>query len=215
MPAPTKRSLLKIYTQLYRTFGAQHWWPGDTPFEIIVGAILTQNTNWANVERAITNLKHARVLSAKKLHQLSAKRLAQLIRPSGYFNIKARRLKSFMNFLFAEYGGSLATMRREPLATLRPKLLAVNGIGPETADSILLYACDKPTFVVDAYTKRILSRHKFCSPDADYQTVQKIFMTCLPSDPKLFNEYHALIVKLGKEFCRPKPTCLECPLRRL
>src|SRR3990167_2847496 len=152
-----KKRLEEIFDKLFRHFGPQSWWPGETPFEVIVGAILTQNTNWQNVAKAINNLKQAKVLSPKKLYSISRQRLAKLIRPSGYFNIKAKRLKEFMNFLFNNYGGNLKKMFSRPLEDLRKEILTVNGIGPETADSILLYAGGYPVFVVDAYTKRIAS----------------------------------------------------------
>jgi len=201
------------YSILYRHFGPQHWWPGDTPFEITVGAILTQNTNWGNVEKAISNLKRAVVLRPRKLYALPEKKLAGLIRPSGYFNIKAKRLRAFLTLLCNRYGGSLKRMFRLPLQELREELLSINGIGEETADSIILYAADKPTFVVDAYTRRILSRHGLCSPDAGYAAVKDIFESRLKPDVKMFNEYHALLVRLGKVFCRPRnPFCAECPL---
>ena len=210
-----KKILLGIYDKLYAHFGPQHWWPGDTPFEIAVGAILTQNTNWGNVEKAVTNLKKENKLSVKALHAISRGELASLIRPAGYFNIKADRLKHFIDFLADQYNGSMKKMRAEELLPLRKKLLEVKGIGPETADSILLYALEKPVFVIDAYTKRILSRHKLVSEKAAYHDLQNIFHENLPQDMKLFNEYHALIVMLGKDFCRPKPRCEGCPLQGL
>ncbi|MEK6564123.1 MAG: endonuclease III domain-containing protein [Candidatus Omnitrophota bacterium] len=203
-----------IYQKLYRHFGPQAWWPGETCFEVIVGAILTQNTNWQNVSKAIANLKKAKVLSPKKLYSLPQSKLAQLIRPSGYFNIKAKRLKEFLNFLFNNYGGSLKKMFGRPLEDLRKEILSVKGIGPETADSILLYAGGLPVFVVDAYTKRIFSRQKLLSEEADYHTVQKIFVENLKRDIRLYNEYHALIVRLGKDFCKKtKPKCEICPIK--
>ena len=207
--------LKRIYRELYSTFGPQKWWPGETAFEVIVGAILTQNTNWKNVEKAIVNLKSARVLSPQALHKIPAAKLAALIKPVGYFNIKAKRLKNFLSFLYKEYGGKLARMEREDLPVLRRKLLGVNGIGPETADSILLYAFDKPSFVVDAYTKRIFSRHKIISRDIDYSALQELFAKNLKTDVKMFNEYHALIVRLGKDFCQAKAKCEQCPLNYL
>jgi len=206
------KSLQRIYSRLYKKFGQQHWWPGETKFEIIIGAILTQNTNWGNVEKALSNLKKNRLLAPKSLKGITEKRLAGLIKPAGYFNVKARRVKNFMFFLFDEYQGSLAKMGRESTEGLREKLLSVNGVGPETADSILLYAFNKPIFVVDAYTKRIFSRHKIISPDSDYNSIQNKFMQNLKNDVKMFNEYHALIVRLGKEFCKTKPKCNTCPL---
>lgn len=206
--------LMQIYDKLYERFGPRHWWPGDTAFEIIVGAILTQNTAWANVEKAIRNLKSKELLTPGKLYRINIKILAGLIRPAGYYNIKAKRLKAFLKFLFERYDGSLKKMFFRRLPDLRGELLSVNGIGPETADSILLYAAGKPVFVVDAYTKRIFSRHKFIRPAATYDDVQRFFMDNLPRDVKLFNEYHALIVELGKNICKTKPRCQICPLIR-
>ncbi|HBR17498.1 MAG: endonuclease [Deltaproteobacteria bacterium RIFCSPLOWO2_12_FULL_43_16] len=206
-------NLKKTYKKLFAAFGPQHWWPGDTPFEVIVGAILTQNTAWTNVEKAIRNLKRAKLLIPKKLHDLSHDELAKLIKPAGYFNIKAKRLKHFLNYLFDNYSGSLNRMFKKRTDALRRELLQVNGIGPETADSILLYAGNHPVFVVDAYTKRIFSRHQIIKIDADYHDVQALFMKSLPHDVRMFNEYHALIVKIGKDFCRnKKPLCSKCPL---
>jgi endonuclease-3 related protein len=204
--------LLEIYHKLYHAFGPQHWWPGDSPFEIAVGAILTQNTNWANVEKAIENLKTKMVLNSKSIQKIKTERLASLIRPAGYFNIKAERLKSFINFLMNDYHGSMKKMRNEEMQTLRTKLLNVYGIGPETADSILLYAMDKPVFVTDAYTKRALSRHNIVKHDDGYDHIQNLFHSTLKKDTVLFNEYHALFVKLGKTYCRKKPLCRGCPL---
>ena len=215
MSQTARKHFETIYQKLLATFGPQKWWPAETKFEVIVGAILTQNTNWGNVEKALANLKHAEVLTPSGLHKIPASKLARLIKSSGYFNIKAKRLKNFINFFFKEYDGDLATMANEPLDILRKKILAVNGIGPETADSILLYACDYPIFVVDAYTKRIFSRHKFVTSDADYYQIQKLFMKHLPLDVKLFNEHHALIVRLGKDYCKTKPRCEICPLNYL
>ncbi len=212
MPKP-QIPLHKIYQELFDHFGPQGWWPGDTPFEIMVGAILTQNTNWKNVEKAIANLKKAKVLTPVRLHALSVPALAQLIKPAGYFNVKAKRLKNFLDFLFAEYKGRLELMAGENLTVLREKLLNVNGIGPETADSILLYALNQPTFVIDAYTKRFMSRHTWIDQTHDYHAVQKIFHR--HSDKtQYFNEYHALIVKLAKDFCRTKAVCEGCPLNK-
>lgn len=209
-----KYNLEVIYDRLYRYFGPQHWWPGETPFEIIVGAILTQNTSWQNVARAIDNLKKAMVLTPEKLHSLPLDKLAQLIRPSGYFNIKATRLKEFLKFLFKNYGGSLKKMFSRPLEDLRKEILSIKGIGPETADSILLYAGGFPVFVVDAYTKRIFSRQKLLSEDAKYHHVQELFSRSLKKDVQLYNEYHALIVRLGKDFCRKNnPKCAICPIK--
>jgi endonuclease-3 related protein len=198
---------------LYRAFGPQRWWPARTPLEVVVGAILTQNTAWSNVAAAIKNLKGAGVLSFKALADLPEKRLARLIRPAGYFNIKARRLKHFLAYFGRRYQGRFERMRRGATPFLREELLAVNGIGPETADSILLYALKRPVFVVDAYTKRIFSRHGLCASDEDYHALQKLFQAALPRDEGIFNEYHALIVACAKEFCRKvRPRCGACPL---
>ncbi|MBI4688507.1 MAG: endonuclease III domain-containing protein [Nitrospirae bacterium] len=210
---PQKEILLKIYNTLFSAFGPQHWWPGDTPFEVAVGAILTQNTNWGNVERAINNLKKENVLNAKALHEMPHKELASLIRPAGYFNIKAKRLKEFLGFLANHYKGSMKKMKAEDADSLRKELLAVKGIGPETADSMLLYALNKPVFVVDAYTKRVLHRHNLISEKATYHEIQELFHKNIPLDIKLFNEYHALIVGVGKDYCKPKPKCEGCPLK--
>ena len=207
--------LRQIYDRLLTAFGPQHWWPGDTPFEVMVGAILTQNTNWGNVEKALANMKAARVLSPRALRDIPIPTLAELIRPSGYYNMKAVRLKNYMDFLFGVYRGSIPRMARTETAALREQILAIKGIGPETADSILLYALDKPVFVVDAYTVRFLYRHGLIGPEADYHQVQELFMSSLPLDRPLFNEYHALIVRLGKDFCRPTPRCETCPLRAI
>jgi endonuclease-3 related protein len=208
-----RKELKSIYKVLYKAYGPQHWWPGDTPFEVIVGAVLTQNTAWGNVEKTITNLKCEHVLKPFRLNSMPSKRLASLIRPSGYFNIKTRRLKNLLVLIRDHYRGSLKRMFADDPMELRANLLGVNGIGPETADSILLYAGGKPFFVVDAYTKRILIRHGLISNNADYQEVQSLFMENLPKDASLYNEFHALIVKVGKEHCRKrKPLCSGCPL---
>jgi len=207
--------LTEIYKLLFESFGPQHWWPGETQFEIITGAILTQNTSWANVEKAIANLKSADRLMPEKLHSLDHSQLAELIRPAGYFNIKAKRLKSFLNWLFDNYQGQLTTLEAMHTYHLRTELLAVKGIGPETADSILLYAFDRPVFVVDAYTARIAVRHRLIEPDASYEQLQDLFQSNLQQDTRLFNEYHALLVRLGKGFCKPKPKCPACPLQNL
>ena len=215
MSPSRRRTLLKIYEKLYAHFGPQYWWPGRTRFEIIVGAILTQNTNWQNVEKAIRNLKAVRRLTPSGIHKLSSARLAQLIRPSGYFSVKARRLKNFTEYLFAQYQGSLAWMAKIPTEKLRLELLNINGIGPETADSILLYAFDRPVFVIDAYTHRLLYRHGLIGRKEGYADMQRLLNVHLPEDTRLFNEYHALIVALGKNYCRPHPHCSECPLNKV
>jgi endonuclease-3 related protein len=205
---------LKIYKILFGYFGKQNWWPAKTRLEVIVGAILTQNTSWLNVERAIGNLKNSGVLTFNKLSRINTPKLARLIKPAGYFNVKARRLKNALVFMQKFYKGDFKVMNRANAAGLREQLLSVNGIGPETADSILLYAFDKPVFVVDAYTKRVFSRLNIISPDAVYHEVQDLFMANLDSDTRLFNEYHALIVRLGKDYCKKnKPLCDRCPIR--
>ena len=208
-----QRLLMNIYRTLYQAYGPRDWWPGETSFEVMVGAILTQNTSWRNVEKAIQKLKGKGLLSAKGIRQLKKSKLALSIKSSGYYRIKADRLKSFIDFLFEEYNGNIKKMGREGLGELRVKLLGVKGIGPETADSILLYGLKKPIFVVDAYTKRILSRHGLISEKASYEEVQKLFMDHLPMDEKLFNEYHALIVHLGKTVCKKIPRCDRCPIQ--
>ena len=207
--------LLDIYRRLYNRFGPQSWWPGETPFEIIVGAILTQNTAWLNVEKAIKNLKEQNILSPRALSRTKTSRIARLIRPSGYYNVKAKRLNNFLDFLNNEFNGNLGRLFMTNTQTLRAALLKVKGIGPETADSILLYASNKPVFVVDAYTKRIFSRHGLISENAPYDAVQGFFMANLPKSARLYNEYHALIVRTGKELCRKTPRCDICPLCNL
>ncbi|MFH1775991.1 MAG: endonuclease III domain-containing protein [Candidatus Omnitrophota bacterium] len=205
---------LVIYNLLYKNFGRQYWWPASTPFEVVVGAILTQNTSWKNVEQAIGNLKRHALLSPQKLNQQSLKRIAVLIRPAGYFNVKAKRLKNFIDFLFQKYQGNLDDLFKRPTMQLRTELLGINGIGPETADSIILYAAHKPIFVVDAYTKRIFKRHNLLNGYDNYEDVQGLFMNNLKPNTKKYNEYHALIVKLGKDYCRKKPRCEVCPLAK-
>jgi len=207
--------LLDIYNTLYKSFGPQRWWPGETPFEVAVGAILTQNTNWGNVEKAINNLKKHKVLNARLLLGMPHERLAALIKPAGYFNVKTKRLKEFLSFLVNHYKGGMERMKTGDVHALRHDLLNVKGIGPETADSILLYALEKPVFVIDAYTKRVLSRHKIVPEDATYHELQDLFHNNLPADVRLFNEYHALFVMVGKHYCKPKPRCEECPLKKL
>ena len=205
---------MAVYRRLHGAFGPQHWWPGDTPLEIIVGAILTQNTAWSNVEKAIHNLKRARALSSPIIiRDMPARTLAKHIRPAGYYNVKTRRLKSCMAYLADRLGPGLRRAARIPTPLFREELLAVNGIGPETADSILLYAFGRPVFVVDAYTRRICTRHKLLAGHETYDDIKRLFTTSLPTDKRLFNEYHALIVRLGKDYCRPTPRCATCPLK--
>ena len=204
--------LTELYDTLWEAWGPQGWWPGDTPFEVAVGAILTQNTNWGNVARAITALKRQELLTPQALHDLPESELARLIRPAGYYNLKARRLKNFLDFLANDYQYSMAHMADAELERLRPALLGVKGIGPETADSILLYALDKPTFVVDTYTFRILSRHGLILEACSYEELRQLFMEHLPPEVPVYQEYHALLVRLGKAWCRPQPRCPDCPV---
>ena len=202
----------EVYDRLYAAYGPQHWWPGDGPFEVIVGAVLVQNTNWKNVERAIQNLRDAGLLTPRRLANVPLPELEELIRPAGYYRIKARRLRNLLEMIVRRYGGSLEQMFSTPLDTLRAELLQVPGIGPETADSILLYAGGLPTFVVDTYTHRILARHGWIGFDANYYELKEYFESQLEADPQLFNEYHALLVRVGKEHCRRQPKCIGCPL---
>lgn len=200
---------------MFDAFGPRQWWPGETPFEVVIGAILTQNTNWSNVEKAIKNLKTAGKLSPEGIYGLSITELAELIKPSGFFNVKAKRIKAFINWLFSRYEGNLSKMFARDLQTLRSELLSVKGIGPETADSILLYAGNMPTFVVDAYTHRIFSRHELIPEESTYDDMKSFFEENLPKDVQLFNEYHALLVNIGKMFCKPRKVCEPCPLKDL
>lgn len=206
------RRIRDFYSALYARYGPQNWWPARTRLECATGAILTQNTSWKNVEKAIGTLRENSMLSAKKLRSVSHEQLAVLIRPCGYYNLKAKRLKNFIDFLFAGYGGVMENMLAEDTDRLREKLLSVNGIGEETADSILLYALGKPVFVVDNYSRRILQRHRLVPEGASYSEMQKLFVQSLSVDVEVFGEYHALIVKTGKLHCRKTPSCEGCPL---
>jgi endonuclease-3 related protein len=214
-PLPENLPILSQYFDaLFRAYGEQHWWPGRTPFEIIVGAILVQNTNWTNAARAIANLRQAKLLTPSAIETLPQSKLARLIRSSGYFRQKARKLKAFVAFLRKEHRGSLAAMFRTPTAILRQQLLAVHGIGPETADSMLLYAGNHRVFVVDAYTRRIFQRHGLAAGKESYEEIRGLVEKSLPNDPQLFNEFHALIVRTGKLYCRSRaPLCSQCALR--
>jgi endonuclease-3 related protein len=216
MPHATQNhgSLLSIYEILQDHFGDLHWWPGDSPFEVVVGAILTQNTAWKNVEAAISRLKAEDLLHPARLHPLDDQHLADLIRPAGYWRVKTKRLKAFLHFLQQDYQDDLDALFAEDLWVLRKKLLLVHGIGEETADSILLYAGGKPVFVVDAYTRRIMQRHRIINDKARYEDIQTLFMTGLPRSAPLYNQYHALLVNTGKHFCRKQnPRCEICPLQ--
>jgi endonuclease-3 related protein len=208
--------LPQFFDAMYTALGPQHWWPASAEggaFEVIVGAILTQSTAWTNVEKAIANLRRERLLTPRGLERVSLRKLARLVRPSGYFRQKAKKLKAFVEFLRGEYSGSLEKMFGTPTLELREKLLGVHGIGPETADSILLYAGNHPVFVVDAYTKRILMRHGLAGEKSGYEDLRALFESNLPREAALFNEYHGLLVHVGKYWCRPKePRCEECPL---
>lgn len=215
---PHKRNIARylegVYQKLYAQFGPQHWWPAEGAFEVIIGAILTQNTAWSNVEKAITQLKKNRLLTPNRLYKMNVNKMGKLIRSCGYYNLKAARLKSFLEVLFRDFQGNLSSMFSLRLPLLRKKLLAIKGIGPETADSILLYAAKRAVFVVDAYTRRFLLRHSLIEKEAGYQQIQSLFEENLPRRSNLFNEYHALIVRLAKEFCRVKPVCNICPLKK-
>jgi endonuclease-3 related protein len=222
LPKPTKGArnsfadtIADIYGRLYNAYGPQKWWPADSALEVILGAILTQNTTWQAVEKAIARIKERALLSVPALHQTPVDELSHLIRPAGYFRLKARRLRNFIDLLVGEYSGDIEVMGRLSTGRLRDKLLAVNGIGPETADSILLYAFRRPVFVVDAYTLRVMSRHRLVLAKATYGELQGLFMRHLPPDEATFNEYHALLVHVGKRHCRRTPSCPGCPLEPL
>lgn len=207
------RRLLAIYRRLLAAHGPQHWWPGDTPFEIMVGAVLTQNTAWRNVEKAIANLKRAKALTPQAIAAAPHRRLAAWLKPSGYFNIKARRLRAFCDWFIA--CGGRRRLARLPTPALREELLNVHGIGPETADDILLYAFGRPVFVIDAYTRRLFQRLGLVTGREDYETLRHGFEFALGPDAPLFNEYHALIVAHAKDICRPRPWCAGCCLQSL
>lgn len=205
-----RTALLSIYTRMENRFGPQHWWPAQTTFEMMVGAILTQNTAWTNVEKAIENLRESDILSINRMATASDAQLAECIRPSGYFRIKTQRLRALLAWLaFDERGQGRSDLRTD---ALRTSLLTVKGIGPETADSILLYAFHRPIFVIDAYTRRILHRMGLCQASESYEALQALFMHHIPHETPLFNEYHALLVVLAKAHCRTQPQCEGCPL---
>ena len=210
---PALADLLNMYNAMLDSLGPSHWWPGETPFEVCVGAILTQNTNWSNVEKAIANLTRNDLLDPVRLFETDEDRLAELIRPAGYYRIKARRLQNFLYFLREEAGFRLPALESCDTAELRRKLLTVKGIGAETADSMVLYAFHKPSFVVDAYTARILGRHGMVREDIGYEELRALFMERLPEDVSVYQEYHALLVRTGKRWCRKKyGLCSDCPL---
>ena len=209
-------TLMEVYRRLFDAFGPQHWWPGNSPFEVIVGAVLVQNTSWQNVKRAIENLRQADLLQPHALYETPIEELEELIRPAGYFRIKARRLHALLTFLVERYDGSLDAMFATSVDVLREQLLGVHGVGPETADSILLYAGNLPSFVVDAYTYRVFARHGWIGFETDYHAIQDYFQSGLPDDVALYNEYHALLVRLGKDYCHKRaPKCGQCPLAGL
>lgn len=209
----TSKRIEKLYRLLYKEYGPQGWWPGNSRLECILGAILTQNTSWKNVEKAINNLKKLNLVSIDALKLLTADELAQLIRPSGYFNQKALKVKNFLNFITKNYNDSLDRMFDEEVHVLRDKLLSIKGVGPETADCIILYGGNKPIFVIDTYTYRVLSRHGLVPEQTSYGEMQELFMDSLTLDPVMFNEYHALLVKVGKTHCKKRvPVCTGCPL---
>ncbi len=216
MANPTaKGRFLEIYRRLYDSYGPQHWWPGETRLEIILGAILTQATSWTNVEKALVNLKSGGLLSTEALRDIPETDLAAVIRPSGYFNAKARKVKAFMDHLWDRYGGDLDSLLSQETSVLRGDLLAIHGIGDETADDILLYAAEKPSFVIDGYTRRVLKRLRLAPESESYVAYQRLFHEALPHDPSLYNEYHALLDRHAKEMCKKDPICDGCCLLEL
>jgi endonuclease-3 related protein len=209
-----RERLLRMYRDLLRRFGPQSWWPGRSPFEIAAGAILTQHTAWTQAARAIAALRARRLLTPAALAAAPDAVLLEAIRPAGTYRLKARRLRDFTAWLLRRFAGRFEGLRRAPMGLIRRELLAVPGLGPETADAILLYAAGRPVFVADAYARRVLVRHRLLPPRADYETARAFFESHLPSDPALFNELHALLVTVGKTHCRPVPRCATCPLAR-
>lgn len=204
----------RLYHRLYEHYGPQHWWPGETPFEVMVGAVLTQNTSWTNVTRAIDNLRAKGLLTFDALAAAPVAEVSACIRPSGYYNLKAIRLLNLLRMITVQYHGDLLALLEDDTASARANLLSVKGIGQETADAILLYAGNHPLFVVDAYTHRILSRHGLAPEECDYTELQELLTSSLPADYQLFNEYHALLVRTGKDYCKKgNPLCGACPLQ--
>ena len=210
-----RAELRDIYKRLWKAYGPQHWWPADSATEVVIGAILTQNTAWANVERAVANLRRANCLNWTTLRDLPEARLARLIQPSGTFRVKAARLKAFVEVLWRDHGGSLEALLAGPLLRVRHRLLSIPGIGPETADAILLYAGGRPSFVVDAYTRRVLRRHHLLDGAADYEAARSLFHRSIRPHARTYNEYHALLVAVGKRHCRARALCEGCPLADL
>lgn len=210
------QDLMEVYRRLRAARGHQRWWPGDSPFEVVIGAVLTQNTSWRNVEKAIANLKSVGALDPHRILSLEHEALATLLRPAGYFNVKARRVRAICEWLMREAGGDVSALGKGiETSRLRQRLLEVPGVGRETADSILLYALGRPVFVVDAYTRRVFGRMGRVDPTADYDEIRAFFETRLPRSPELFNDYHAQVVVHAKETCRTRPRCGECPIRDL
>lgn len=208
--------IFNLYRMLISSLGSQHWWPADSSFEVIIGAILTQNTNWKNVEISINNLKKANLLSPYSIYNCSINDLKLYIKPSGFYRVKSDYLKYFVKKFIEHYDGDISRLMEIESSKLRNWLLSIKGIGKETADSILLYALDRPIFVVDAYTKRIFLRHNLINKDADYKEIQSLVEKTLPKDTNVLGEFHALLVKVGKNFCKKKnPLCRECPLSSL
>lgn len=208
----TAQALEDLYQRLLNHYGPQHWWPADTPLEVMVGAVLTQNTAWSNVAKAMANLKRGDLLSLPALLSLEPERLAELIRPAGYYKLKTGRLLNLLNLVEREYGGDLDYMFSQPMDRLRQDLLATKGIGPETADSILLYAGNLPVFVIDTYTARVMNRHGLADPSMGYFELQELFSDNLPAEVELYNQFHALLVRLGNDRCKKsKPRCDGCP----
>jgi endonuclease-3 related protein len=207
-----KDLLLSLYSDMHARFGHRKWWPAESPFEVCVGAVLTQNTAWKNVVKAIDNLKAASALDPFRIHSMPCGDLAALIKPAGYYNVKARRLRYFVDHLVLKHAGQLSSLFSSPVHELRNELLSIRGIGKETADSMILYAANKPIFVVDAYTRRVLSRHNMIDEKADYDAIQDLFHASLPRDTGLFNDFHAQFVAVGHHHCKRKPLCRDCPL---
>ena len=210
----TQQRLLNIFNMLLNSFGKRNWWPGETELEVIVGAVLTQNTSWKNVEKAINNLKRHSALDIDALYEMERATLATIIKSSGFYNIKSKRLKNIINVIYNEYSSNILNLKILDMLKVRNKLLEINGIGKETADSIILYALGKPIFVIDVYTKRFLKNHRLYKGDDDYDALQSFFMKNLPEDTYLFNEFHALIVYLCQTFCKKVPLCSKCPLEK-
>lgn len=215
MITTTGQKLMEIYNLLFSAFGPQNWWPADTELEMMVGAILTQNTSWNNVEKAIENLREKDLLSVRVLSHIPSTILSGYIRPAGYYNLKVKRLKNLIKLIEDKYNGDVNKLFSLDTENIRKELLSVKGVGEETADSIILYGAGRPIFVVDTYTHRILTRHGLIEEEAGYNGLQVFFMDNLPNDVELFKEFHALIVKTGKNFCRRRPLCSKCPLEDL